>query len=103
MNQPAKQPGMRERMPDTAQWIDARRLEWGKAHVDDCLRRATVDKEPGHFYAIERGHVAGTPFAADHEVAELQRYAVLHACTFAAFMREPVPVQTSAQGGGHAN
>lgn len=103
MNQPAKPVDMRDRMPKTAQWIAERRLEWGKEHVNDCLRRAAVGGEPGQFYAIEGGHVTGTPFPADHAVAELQRYAVLTACTFAAFMRQPDGVQTPAQGASHAN
>ncbi|GEM_PF-1357559 len=89
MNQPAKQPDMRERMPMTAQWIATKRLEWGREHVDACLRRATAKKEPGFFYAMEAGQVAGTPFPASDPVSEWQQYAVLNGCDFAVFMRKP--------------
>jgi len=98
MNQPAKPVDLRERMPETAQWIATKRIEWGKEHVNACLRRATVDKEPGVFYAMERGHVAGVPFPADSSVADMQRYALFHGCTFAIFMLQPAGVQTSAPG-----
>lgn len=91
---------MRSTMPDTADWVARKRLDWGKEHVNNCLRRATVGKEPGYFYALERGRVVGTPFPADHPAADWQRYAVLNGCTFAVFMLEPVAVQASACGGG---
>lgn len=100
MNQPAPKVDMRSTMPDTADWIGQKRLDWGRAHVDDCLRRATVDKQPGFFYAMERGHVVGTPFPADHPAAAAQRYAVLNGCAFAVFMLQPPGMQASAQGSG---
>ncbi len=88
MSQPAKA-DMRTAMPGVADWIARRRLEWGKAHVDLCLRRGTVEKVPGFFFALERGNVVGTPFPADHPVAQWQQYAVLFDTTFAVFMKQP--------------
>lgn len=96
MNQPARAADMRSTMPDTADWVARKRLDWGKEHVNDCLRRATVEKQPGYFYAMERGLVVGTPFPADHPAAEWQQYAVLNGCAFAVFMLEPVALQASA-------
>lgn len=89
MNQPEKGADMRTSMPETADWVARRRLEWGREHVDRCLRRATVEKQPGFFYAMERGRVVGTPFPADHPAAEWQQYAVLNGCSFAVFMKQP--------------
>ena len=87
---------MRRDMPETARWIDARRAEWGKAHVNDCIRRAMA-KEPGWFYAMERGHGVGMPFPATHALSELQAHAVITGSTFAAFLARPL--QASAQEG----
>lgn len=100
MTRPAS---MRDAMPKTAEWVDKRRAEWGRDHVNDCVRRA-MGGEPGYFYAMEAGHVLGTPWPAGaaveglpipperakgHTVAEWQRAAVLLGVAFAAFMREP--------------
>ncbi|WP_295378391.1 hypothetical protein [uncultured Pseudacidovorax sp.] len=88
MGQAAKKVNLREDMPETAAWVDQRRKEWGVPYVNDCIRRA-IAGEPGLFYALERGHVLGTPFPATHPVAELQHQAVLKGSTFAGFMAEP--------------
>ncbi len=102
MNKPAS---LRESMPQTAEWVDRKRAEWGKAHVNDCVRRA-IAGEPGYFYAIEGGNVLGTPWPAGTavdggppvaqrpgarklSVHEVQRMAVLCGASFAGFMREP--------------
>lgn len=79
---------LRQQMPETAKWVEARRLELGKEFVNDCIRRA-MKGEPGLFYAMERGHVLGTPFPATHPIDQWQRHAVLTACEFAAFIAEP--------------
>ena len=91
---------MRDVMPDTADWIDAKRAQWGRAYVDECLARAMAG-EAGFFYAMERGHVVGTPWAMDklpalaggkapRTVAEAQRLALMLGGSFAVFMRQPV-------------
>lgn len=79
---------MRNAMPQTAEWIAQRRLEWGKDHVNGCIRDALAGK-PGRFYALEAGHVLGTPFPPDHDIADVQTYALLQGCTFAVFMAQP--------------
>lgn len=91
-------------MPETADWVDRKRVTWGREHVDMCIRRA-MNGEPGWFYAMERGVVLGTPWAEDEgaallgmtgkpsTVAALQRTAVILGLSFAAFMREPQEVQ----------
>ncbi|WP_431512602.1 hypothetical protein [Variovorax sp. DAIF25] len=97
MSQPAaKQPDMRTAMPMTAAWIERKRLDMGKAHVNDCLRRA-IAGEPGRFYALEGGHVLGTPFPPASPVDQWQQYAVVNGVAFAAFIAEPAAVQTPAQ------
>lgn len=83
-----KRVDMRASMPETAEWIERKRSELGREHVNDCIRRAMAG-EPGHFYAMENGHVLGVPFPSVHPMAEMQDYAVLCGVTFAGFMREP--------------
>lgn len=95
MNQPAKKVDMRRAMPMTTEWVQRKRTELGKDHVDGCIRRA-MEGEAGCFYAIEGGHVVGTPFPSAHPVAEWQQYAVVNGTAFAGFIAEPV--QTSAPG-----
>lgn len=100
MNQPAS---MKDAMPQTADWVNQKRAEWGRAHVDDCMRRA-MQGQAGYFYAIEGGRVVGTPFAPGANVEggvlppaarkgiaieDVQRAAVLYGATFAGFMRAP--------------
>ena len=100
MSRPAS---LREQMPDTADWVDQKRVLWGREHVDMCIRRA-MRGEVGWFYAMEGGAVLGTPWTADEgapllglagsarTVAALQCTEVLMGVSFAAFMREPQEV-----------
>lgn len=62
MSEQANKPDLKRQMPETAKWVEARRAEWGKVHVNDCIRQALAGK-PNQFYAVENGHVLGTPFA----------------------------------------
>lgn len=98
MTQPAAQTStavnMRDHMPLVADFIDRKRVEWGKTYVNDCLRKALAG-EAGWFYAIEAGHTVGTPFPVGHPIDAEQRMAVLVQAKFAAFMRWP-DVQASA-------
>lgn len=82
-------------MPETANWVERMRQERGAAFVNDCIRRA-IKGEPGLFYAIERGHVLGTPFPATHAIAADQNMAVALGCTFAGFMATPPSSEASA-------
>ena len=91
MNQRASQPArldLRQQMPETAKWVEARRQEWGADHVNACIRRS-LKGEPGFFYALEKGHVLGTPFAFPHPVAQDQNMAIQVGSVFAAFMAMP--------------
>ena len=38
-NQPAAKFDLREQMPETSKWVDAKRQEHGAAFVNDCIRR----------------------------------------------------------------
>jgi hypothetical protein len=84
---------LRDQMPNTAKFIDAKRAEYGKPYVDDLVRRAIgregANGEPGLFYAIENGHVLGTPFAQP-EIDYWQRYAVVNGAKYAAFIQPPM-------------
>lgn len=87
-SQPAARVDLRQHMPETAKWVDQKRQEFGAEFVNGCIRRA-LKGEPGHFYAMERGHVLGTPFPATHPVDKDQKYAVIMGCTFAGFIADP--------------
>ena len=79
---------LRESMPETASFVDSKRKQFGVEFVNGCIKQALAG-EPGRFYALENGHVLGTPFAATDPIATYQRMAVLTGCKFAAFMAEP--------------
>lgn len=102
MSKPASQQGekfdLRQQMPETAKWVDRKREEYGKQHVNTCIRRA-IEGVPGLFYAMERGHVLGTPFPSTHPIAEDQKLAVELGCSFAGFIAEPA-VQGAPDGQG---
>jgi hypothetical protein len=84
----ATTPSMRDSMPRTAEWVDRMRAEHGRAYVNEQIRLALAG-EPGHFYAIERGQVLGTPFPSTHPIDQEQRLAVLVGALFAGFIRTP--------------
>lgn len=105
MTQPAQpRVDLRQQMPRTAEWVDRQRLEYGKEHVNACIKRSLAGEE-GWFYALERGHVLGTPYAAGAPEAELVRLAVVMGAGFAGFIRPPTPAPVQAgthhQGGAH--
>lgn len=79
---------LRQQMPETAQWVDRKRQEYGAEHVNQCIRRA-MKGEVGQFYAIERGHILGTPFPSTHPAAEWQQFAIMTGSSFAGFIAEP--------------
>jgi hypothetical protein len=88
MNQPVQRQDLRTTMPNTAEYVARKRGEWGAGFVNDCVRRA-IAGEAGYFYAIEAGHVLGTPFPAGERIAQDQANAVLWGASFAVFMRTP--------------
>lgn len=79
---------LRDSMPKTAEWVDRMRAQLGVTHVNEQIRLA-LKGEPGHFYAIEGGHVLGTPFPPTHPIDQEQRLAVLVGAVFAGFIAEP--------------
>ena len=83
-----KQASLRDSMPETAIFVDSKRKELGLEFVNDCIKQALAGV-PGRFYAMENGHVLGTPFPATHPVAQDQHFALLTGCTFAAFLALP--------------
>ena len=83
-----KQASLRESMPETAIWVDAKRVELGADFVNSCIKQALTGT-PGRFYAMENGHVLGTPFTPDHPIAQDQNMAILLGCKFAGFIAQP--------------
>lgn len=81
---------MKSQMPKVAQWVGERREAWGNAHVSEMQKRG-LRGEPGCFYAVEAGHVVGTPFAPDAAVQPWLQLGVLTG-GFVAAMRAPVEV-----------
>ena len=79
---------LRDSMPETAAFVDAKRKQFGAEFVNGCIKQALAGV-PGRFYALESGHVLGTPFPATDPIDTYQRMAVLTGCKFAAFMAEP--------------
>ena len=88
-------PDMRTMMPTVAQQVNAWRGQYGRAWVNGCIKRGLTG-EPGWFFAMEGGHVLGTPARAmDVEAFSVQGFALLMGGRGAAFIREP-------QGSKHA-
>jgi len=79
---------LRQTMPETAKWVDAKRQEHGADFVNGCIRRA-MKGEPGLFYAMERGHILGTPFPPSDVRDRYSNIAVVTGCTFAGFIATP--------------
>ena len=76
-----------ERHAFLSAWRDARQL---------APERRALKGEPGLFYAMEAGHVLGTPFPATHPISEWQSHALVTGTQFAAFMATPSDI-----GGTH--
>lgn len=72
-------------MPETAIFVDSKRKEFGLAFVNGCIKDAMAGK-PGRFYAMEAGHVLGTPFPVTHPIADSQKIAIMLGAKFAAFI-----------------
>lgn len=83
-----KQASLRDSMPETALWVDEKRKTLGVEYVNGCIKDA-LSGVPGRFYAMENGHVLGTPFPAESPVAKWQQYAVINGCKFSAFIETP--------------
>lgn len=65
-------------MPETFKAINAKSVEIGKGAFG--LVRRSLRGEAGCFYAIERGHVVGTPFAGHPIMADVAQAMVQFGC-----------------------
>jgi hypothetical protein len=70
MEQQGKQVSMRQAMPSVAEFIDAKRTEWGADWVNAQIK-AGLAGQADCFYAFEGGQVLGTPFTGDPELMAL--------------------------------
>ena len=93
----ASRPGPRDVMPNVARLVDAKRAEYGPAHVRECITRA-MRGEPGWFYAFEGGMVQGTPFEGDSVTMDALRLSVSLGGRWAMVMRPP---KKEEQHGAH--
>lgn len=80
--------GMRDTMPETAAWVDQCRQKFGDLHADQCLRAALAGQR-NHFYAVEGGHVLGTPFDWNEQAMYIVSMSVLSGGKFIAAMADP--------------
>jgi len=63
---------LREVMPKVAEIVDRLRAQMGADWVNARIADGLAGK-PDNFYAVERGHVVGTPFTLDAALAEQMR------------------------------
>jgi len=69
-------------MPETYKAIQARAAEDDLGREAFALVTRGLRGEPNVFYAMERGHVVGTPFNIPDVSAELAAYMVRFGCQF---------------------
>lgn len=74
-------------MPLTAKWVKDRRRDWGNQYVTDVIRRA-MGGERNCFYAVENGHILGTPFDWEPKGMLLVSMSVLTGAKFVAGMKQ---------------
>lgn len=74
---------MAKAMPLTAGWVKGLRRDWGNEYVTDIIRRALAG-ERNCFYAIEAGHIIGTPFDFTPKGQALVSMSVLSGAKFVA-------------------
>lgn len=86
---------IRDHMPETYKAIQAKADKIG-SHAYRLVR-ASLKGEPNRFYAIERGHVAGTPFNMDNVPAEIARLALQFGISYL-IMWAPEAQQMEQQG-----
>lgn len=79
-------------MPNVAAVLEEQRQAFGAAHVDDCIVRG-LDGQPGFFYAIEGGHVVGTPFFGDATLLQALALQILFGRSFTVVIRPPSEVE----------
>ncbi|APW38983.1 hypothetical protein RD110_18695 [Rhodoferax koreense] len=79
---------MGDAMPLTAAWINERREEWGRKHVD-AMVRAGMQGERNCFYAIEGGYIIGMPFDWSVEVVSAISMGVMSGARYLVALRDP--------------
>lgn len=80
---------LRESMPQTAAFVDARRAEYGVEWVNRCIAEGHKHKRAGWFYAVEAGHVLGTPWPPADAVGQLATIAAAMGSGFICIVRPP--------------
>lgn len=89
---------MAKAMPLTAAWVRDLRQRWGHEYVTALIRRAMAG-ERNCFYAIENGHIAGTPFDWEPKGQLLVSMSVLTGAKFvAAILEKDGPVRLQIVG-----
>lgn len=87
-------------MPETYKAVQAKAGEIGAAAF--ALVRRALRGEPGCFWACERGHVVGTPFAGQPIEREVAQLLVQFGASFVCIWGQPAPVvQQEAGDGAH--
>lgn len=87
---------IQQQMPQTYADIQRRAQQDGN-EVYAWVRRA-IKGEPNCFWAVERGHVVGTPFNAPDVQADVARLMVVYGCAHLV-MWPPVGAPGTAAGG----
>ena len=80
---------MRDLMPETAAHVDRQRKQWGAEWVNRCITEGHKHKRHGWFYAVERGHVLGTPFTNDQATHDLLMRGVVTGSGYVCALRPP--------------
>lgn len=78
---------LKSQMPTVATIVQERRQAWGDAHVNRCIKEGLKGR-PNRFYAIEAGHIVGTPFDATTDLHHAAKLAAIVGGAFVA-MQEP--------------
>lgn len=91
---------IKQYMPETYKSIQAKAAAIGKPAFG--LVRRGLRGEPNCFWAMERGHVVGTPFGLSEIERDIAQYMVTFGCTFVCIWAESVtPKQGEGSNGPH--
>lgn len=63
---------LKAQMPKVAEMVAGMRRDMGDAWVDACIKAGMAGK-PDQFFAVEGGHIVGTPFTLGSALAENMR------------------------------
>lgn len=79
---------VKDQMPLTHGWLNEQRERFGRQHVNNAVR-AGLAGERNQFYAVEAGHVLGTPFDWTDGGLFIISMSVLTGAKFVAGIRDP--------------